>query len=122
MLDEDEFASFNALYSECLRAAKEFREAHELPLEARSIDERFAPVRRRYPVRPRYKVHIHRLVLQPSASVHHRRRRGPYLVDRPRRRWMVKGNLVGDNRPRRGRAVLSAHRRSLHSGIVCRYS
>jgi hypothetical protein len=48
MLDEDEFASVNALYRECMLASKEFREAHRLPGESGSIDERFAPVRRRY--------------------------------------------------------------------------
>jgi hypothetical protein len=52
MLDEEEFASVQALYSEGFRATKKFRRAHrlplEVPLERLSIEQRFEPVRRRY--------------------------------------------------------------------------
>jgi hypothetical protein len=48
MLDEDEFASVDALYRECMFASREFRQAHKPPSESGSIGERFASVRRRY--------------------------------------------------------------------------
>ncbi len=48
MLDEDEFAIISKLYSEGIRAAKDFRQQHNLPLGECSINERFRPVREEY--------------------------------------------------------------------------
>ncbi len=48
MLDENEFSSISHLYSECMHATKEFREATEAALEDAALDERFRPMRLRY--------------------------------------------------------------------------
>ena len=48
MLDEAEFAEVAALYSESMKATKQFREQWNIPLEHASIDQRFSPVRLRY--------------------------------------------------------------------------
>ncbi len=48
MLDEDEFAVVNKLYSAAFGMTKEFRLKHNLPLGECSIDERFRPVREAY--------------------------------------------------------------------------
>lgn len=48
MLDEEEFAVVGKLYSEGMKATKEFREKHNLPLSECPIDERFRPVREAY--------------------------------------------------------------------------
>jgi hypothetical protein len=44
MFDEAEFAVLEQLYSDCMRATKEFRQANQLPLEQCSIKERFMPL------------------------------------------------------------------------------
>jgi hypothetical protein len=44
MLDEEEFPVVAKLYSEALRATKEFRQEHGLPLEGLAIEDRFRPV------------------------------------------------------------------------------
>ncbi|MGA2649928.1 MAG: hypothetical protein ABSF28_05380 [Terracidiphilus sp.] len=48
MLDEDEYAQIRLLYMESIRATKEFRERHRVPLKDVSIPERFRPVRDEY--------------------------------------------------------------------------
>jgi hypothetical protein len=48
MLDEAEYALVHHLYSEGMRATKEFRKRWGVPLEHASIDERFRPVREEY--------------------------------------------------------------------------
>lgn len=48
MLDEQEFAEIFALYGECMRATKDFRQRWGIPLEGVNIDKRFEPVRKRY--------------------------------------------------------------------------
>jgi hypothetical protein len=48
MLDEDEFAGVNALYRECLRATKEFRQVHNVGLHDANLHERFKPLRLLY--------------------------------------------------------------------------
>lgn len=48
MLDEDEYAEVACLYNESIRAIKEFRERHGVPLKDASIHERFRPVRDEY--------------------------------------------------------------------------
>jgi len=48
MLDEEEFAIINGLYSAGMSATKEFRLEHRLPLAGCSIDERFRPMREAY--------------------------------------------------------------------------
>jgi hypothetical protein len=48
MLDEDEFAVVDKLYSAAFRMTKEFRETHRIRLEEGSIGERFRPVREAY--------------------------------------------------------------------------
>ncbi|MGD0548185.1 MAG: hypothetical protein ABR991_10225 [Terracidiphilus sp.] len=48
MLDEDEYFLISYLYTESIRAAKEFRRTWGIPLENASIQERFAPVRIEY--------------------------------------------------------------------------
>ena len=48
MLDEEEFAIVERLYSEGISATKEFRQAHNLLLNECPIDERFRPVREAY--------------------------------------------------------------------------
>jgi hypothetical protein len=44
MLEEEEFASVARLYSDAIRATKEFRQEYGLPLEGHGIDDRFRPV------------------------------------------------------------------------------
>lgn len=44
MLDEDEYAEIRALYGQCMDATKEFREAHDIPLDAVDSSELFRPV------------------------------------------------------------------------------
>ena len=46
MLDEDEFRLVDALYRGGMRATKEFRLQHNIPLEGASIHARFSPVRK----------------------------------------------------------------------------
>ena len=48
MLDEAEFAVVSDLYSQGMKATKEFRQKHNLPLGECSIGERFRPVREAY--------------------------------------------------------------------------
>ena len=48
MLDEEEFAIVKQLYSEGMRATKEVRLQHNLPLGHCPIDERFRPLREAY--------------------------------------------------------------------------
>ncbi len=48
MLDEEEFAVVDKLYSEAFRMTKEFRLKYNLPLGECPIDERFRPVREAY--------------------------------------------------------------------------
>ena len=48
MLDEAEFAEVSKLYSEGIRATKEFRERWGVPLQLAPIAERFRPVRDAY--------------------------------------------------------------------------
>jgi hypothetical protein len=48
MLDEAEFSIVQQLYSDCMRATKEFREKHHLPLSDISMEERFSPVCKAY--------------------------------------------------------------------------
>ena len=48
MLDEDEFRIIDDLYAGCMRATKEFREQHNIPLEGVPVHARFAPVRKAY--------------------------------------------------------------------------
>jgi hypothetical protein len=48
MLDEAEFKIVWDLYGQCMRATKEFRERHGLPIEKAGIEERFEPVRKAY--------------------------------------------------------------------------
>lgn len=48
MLDEEEFAQVARLYSQAIKATKEFRRAWDIPLEKASIQERFNPVRIQY--------------------------------------------------------------------------
>jgi len=48
MLDEDEFRLVDALFRGGMRATKEFRLQHGIPLQGASIHARFAPVRKAY--------------------------------------------------------------------------
>lgn len=48
MLDDQEFEIVRELYSEGMRATKEFRQKHDIPLVNASIDDRFRPVREAY--------------------------------------------------------------------------
>ena len=48
MLDEDEYAEVAKLYSEGIRATKEFRERWGVPLKEASIADRLRPVRDAY--------------------------------------------------------------------------
>jgi hypothetical protein len=48
MLDEEEFAAVSNLYSQRIRATKEFREKHNIPLNGVPIEELFRPVRDAY--------------------------------------------------------------------------
>lgn len=48
MLDEDEFAVINGLYSEAFTRTKEFREKHRLRLDECPMEELFRPVREAY--------------------------------------------------------------------------
>jgi hypothetical protein len=48
MLDEEEFAIVEKLYSEGMSATKEFRLKHNLSLSECPIDERFRPLREAY--------------------------------------------------------------------------
>jgi hypothetical protein len=66
MLDESEFARISQLYSEGMRATKEFRQAHNLPLDKCPIDERFRPVREEYERLTGFKETNH------NAIMHHR--------------------------------------------------
>lgn len=44
MLDEDEYEEVRALYSQCMKATKEFRQEHGIPLGKVDMKERFKPV------------------------------------------------------------------------------
>lgn len=44
MLDEDEYAEVHALYGQCMKATKEFREKHYVPLDAVDPKVLFKPV------------------------------------------------------------------------------
>lgn len=48
MLDEEEFASVEHLYSEGMKATKEFRKRWGMPLRGVPVDQLFLPVRMRY--------------------------------------------------------------------------
>ena len=48
MLDDEEYAQISRLYTESMKATKEFRERWNIPLEGISIEERFRPVRVEY--------------------------------------------------------------------------
>jgi len=48
MLDEEEFASVQALYTECMGSAKGFRQAAGVLLEGVPMEQLFELVRRRY--------------------------------------------------------------------------
>ena len=48
MLDEEEFKEVAGLYSEAMKATKEFRQQWNIPLERAPIDQLFSPVRLRY--------------------------------------------------------------------------
>lgn len=48
MLDEAEFSVISELYSQGMRATKEYRKKHGLPINECSIEERFRPVRDEY--------------------------------------------------------------------------
>lgn len=48
MLDENEFAEIARLFTGGIKAIKEFRLAHGVPLKNASMDERFEPVRVAY--------------------------------------------------------------------------
>jgi hypothetical protein len=48
MLEESEFSRIRQLFSEGMRATKEFPQAHNLPLNKTPIDEWFKPVREEY--------------------------------------------------------------------------
>lgn len=48
MLDEDEYAGIARLYSEAMRATREFRLRWGVPLVNASMEERFEPVRTQY--------------------------------------------------------------------------
>jgi hypothetical protein len=48
MLDEQEYAEISQLYSEGIKATKEFRERWNVPLKGASVEMRFEPVRRRF--------------------------------------------------------------------------
>lgn len=48
MLDEEEYRVIAELYSQGIRATKEFRQEHNLPLEDCSLEERFSPVLLKY--------------------------------------------------------------------------
>jgi hypothetical protein len=66
MLDEGEFAAMSELYSECMRAAKEFRQEHGLPLQGLGVDERFQPMRAAHERLTGYKG------FRETAIMHHR--------------------------------------------------
>jgi len=48
MLDENEYAEISRLYSEGIKATKEFRQRWNVPLEEANSEEHFRPVRERY--------------------------------------------------------------------------
>jgi hypothetical protein len=48
MLDEGEYAEVARLYSEGMKATKEFRQRWNIPFENASVDQRFHPVRSHY--------------------------------------------------------------------------
>lgn len=48
MLDEDEYAQVGSVLTECMRATKEFRSAHGVPLGDVDLDARFAPARQEF--------------------------------------------------------------------------
>jgi hypothetical protein len=66
MLDEDEYAKIRFLYMESIRATKEFRQRHGVPLNDASIPERFQPVRDEYERLTGYKE------TNENAIMHHR--------------------------------------------------
>jgi hypothetical protein len=66
MLDEEEFARVSQLYSEGMRATKEFRQKHSLPLADASFDDQFRPVRDEYERLTGWKD------MHQSAVIHHR--------------------------------------------------
>jgi hypothetical protein len=66
MLDEEEFSKVARLYNESMRATKEFRERHGVPLKDASIPERFRPVRDEYERLTGMKE------LHENAIIHHR--------------------------------------------------
>ena len=66
MLEEEEFASVRRLYSECIKATKEFRQAHQIPLARAPVDQLFEPVG------PRYEELTGMANCQQNAILHHR--------------------------------------------------
>jgi hypothetical protein len=66
MLDEEEFAIVEELYREGMRATKEFRERHGLPLSECSMKDRFRPVLDAYEKLTGMRE------TEPNAVMHHR--------------------------------------------------
>ena len=66
MLDDEEFAVVSALHSEGMRATKEFRKTHNLPLADVGLEERFRPCLDAYERLTGFRE------TNPNAVMHHR--------------------------------------------------
>ncbi len=70
MLYEEEFAIINDLYSDGMKATKEFRKKHNLPLEICSINERFRPVREKYTELTGFEETNHNAIMHHRISIY----------------------------------------------------
>lgn len=70
MLNEDEYQVVSALYSDGMKATKEFRQKYNLSLENCSIEERFRPVREKYKELTGYRETNHNAIMHHRISIY----------------------------------------------------
>ena len=66
MVDEDEYAVIAKLYSQGIKATKEFRQQHNIPLSDCPLEERFIPLLQKYEEMTGFKETV------ANAVMHHR--------------------------------------------------
>ncbi|HEY9125654.1 MAG TPA: hypothetical protein VIM62_00925 [Acidobacteriaceae bacterium] len=70
MLDDEEFAEVSPLYREGMRALKQFRLEHGIPLQGASIEDRFRPLLNAYERITGYRETHHNAVMHHRLSLY----------------------------------------------------